>query len=231
MIDWSKRKTAAQLAEEAAQRAAEQQAQQQRQQLNDGYEGAKLAPALKVLAEKLLTADIVNETLPENEAQAVAVLFPPWEGSGVTYALGKVVRYNDHLYEVMQAHTSQADWAPDAAPTLFRRRYEPTGGIPVWQPWDGHNASLYQVGQEVEHNGSYWKSTTPNNHWEPGVFGWQQTGEVPEPTVPDWQPWTSGLNEDLYQIGDEVMHNGQHWRATLGDNHWEPGVAGWELVE
>lgn len=48
--------------------------------------------------------------------------------------------------------------------------------------------------------------------------------------IPDWEPWTSGLNEDLYQVGDEVMHNGQHWRATVGNNHWEPGVYGWELV-
>ena len=25
-------------------------------------------------------------------------------------------------------------------------------------------------------------------------------------------------------------HNGQRWIATVGNNHWEPGVYGWEPV-
>jgi len=151
---------------------AEAQSAQAKKKANEEYEPAKLAPALKVLAEKLLAADIANETLPESDAQAVTLLFPKWESNGVAYAAGRVLQYNGHLYEVMQAHTSQADWAPDVATTLFRRRYEPTGGTPAWVPWDGHNASLYQVGAEVMHNGTHWVSNTPDNHWEPGVFGW-----------------------------------------------------------
>jgi hypothetical protein len=43
---------------------------------------------------------------------------------------------------------------------------------PAWKPWDGHNSSLYQVGDCVTHNGQEWVATTGNNHWEPGVFGW-----------------------------------------------------------
>jgi len=43
---------------------------------------------------------------------------------------------------------------------------------PAWKPWDGNNANLYQVGAKVSHNGKRWVSNTPNNHWEPGVFGW-----------------------------------------------------------
>lgn len=149
------------------------EAQAEKQQLNEEFEPAKLAPALKVLTEKLLTADIAAETLSETDAQAVTILFPKWE-AGVAYPLGRVMQYNSHLYEVMQAHTSQADWAPDVAVGLFRRRYAPAGGIADWVEWDGHNASLYQVGSEVMHKGSHWVSNTPDNHWEPGVFGWDE---------------------------------------------------------
>lgn len=52
------------------------------------------------------------------------------------------------------------------------------------------------------------------------------TDDSPQP----WQPWTSGLNADLYQLGDEVTHNGQTWVAVVGNNHWEPGAFGWEVV-
>lgn len=149
------------------------EAQAEKQQLNEEFEPAKLAPALKVLTEKLLSADIAAETLSETDAQAVTLLFPKWE-VGVAYPLGRVMQYNSHLYEVMQAHTSQADWAPDVATTLFRRRYAPASGIADWVEWDGHNDSLHQVGSEVMHKGSHWVSNTPDNHWEPSVFGWDE---------------------------------------------------------
>ena len=45
---------------------------------------------------------------------------------------------------------------------------------PAWHVWDGNNASLYQVGAKVTHAGKRWIGNTPNNHWEPGVYGWTQ---------------------------------------------------------
>lgn len=159
--------------EVAAKQAAEQEAQQEKAQANEEFEPARLAPALKVLTEKLLLAEIAAETLPERDAQAVALLVTKWEGNGVAYATGRVLERNGNLYEVMQPHTSQADWAPEVANTLFRRLYAPTGGIPLWQVWDGHNDSLHQVGSEVMHYDLHWISTVPNNHWEPGTYGWE----------------------------------------------------------
>lgn len=47
----------------------------------------------------------------------------------------------------------------------------PDPGYPAWAPWPGHGP-LYQVGDRVTNVGKVWESTTPNNHWEPGVFGW-----------------------------------------------------------
>lgn len=43
--------------------------------------------------------------------------------------------------------------------------------------------------------------------------------------VKPWEPWTSGLNEDLYQSGNKVSHNGKIWEAVAGNNHWEPSDA------
>jgi hypothetical protein len=43
---------------------------------------------------------------------------------------------------------------------------------PAWKAWDGHNSSLYQVGDCVTYNGQEWISTTPNNHWRPDEYGW-----------------------------------------------------------
>lgn len=45
---------------------------------------------------------------------------------------------------------------------------------PAWKPWTGINADLYQVGAKVTYAGKRWIGNTPNNHWEPGVYGWTQ---------------------------------------------------------
>ena len=35
--------------------------------------------------------------------------------------------------------------------------------------------TYYQEGELVFHNGRIWRSTTPNNVWEPGVSGWHDS--------------------------------------------------------
>jgi hypothetical protein len=55
-------------------------------------------------------------------------------------------------------------------------------------------------------------------------------GEPDVDEFPAWRPWTSGINSDLYQIGARVSHNGRNWVATIGNNHWEPGVVGWREI-
>jgi hypothetical protein len=37
-----------------------------------------------------------------------------------------------------------------------------------------HAEDSYEEGAMVFHNGRIWKSTTPANVWEPGVFGWTE---------------------------------------------------------
>ena len=47
-----------------------------------------------------------------------ADLFAEW-AYPIAYTVGQIRRYNGTLYKCVQAHTSQADWAPPAAPSLW----------------------------------------------------------------------------------------------------------------
>lgn len=59
------------------------------------------------------------EELSNSEALAVSSLFDEFT-AGVSYLLGDRVLYKDILYEVIQEHTSQANWTPDVTPSLFK---------------------------------------------------------------------------------------------------------------
>ena len=64
--------------------------------------------------------------LPDEEALEAPALYDKWE-VGVEYKVeeenGVLIKprvlYNDVLYRVEQTHTSQADWTPDIAVSLF----------------------------------------------------------------------------------------------------------------
>ena len=100
-------------------------------------------------------------------------LFPAW-AVGKAYAIDDRVQYNGALYKCVQAHTSQADWMPPAAPSLFAEVLPGQGGTAIgeWQQPDSTNP--YQKGDKVTHNGKTWESTADNNVWEPGVYGWTE---------------------------------------------------------
>lgn len=56
--------------------------------------------------------------IPEQTALEHKELFDVWTYP-VSYAVGKMLQYNDALYKVIQAHTSQSDWTPDIVPSLY----------------------------------------------------------------------------------------------------------------
>lgn len=58
------------------------------------------------------------ESLSDNDAVKAAKLFPAW-AEDVNYEVGKRVQYGEKLYKCAQAHTSQADWTPDATPAMW----------------------------------------------------------------------------------------------------------------
>ena len=99
-------------------------------------------------------------------------LYPAWR-EGVPYEQGVRVRYDGVLYTVLQAHTSQPQWTPQDAPSLFARVLIPDPEvIPEWVQPDSTNP--YMTGDRVTHNGKTWESQIDNNVWEPGVYGWAE---------------------------------------------------------
>ena len=111
-------------------------------------------------------------SLGDQEALEVPRLFPVWK-DGVAYTAGERVVHKGVLYKVLTAHTSQADWTPDAAPSLFAKVLIPdVNVIPAWEQPDSTNP--YMAGDKVTHNGKTWISNVNNNVWEPGVYGWDE---------------------------------------------------------
>lgn len=113
-----------------------------------------------------LAANADDETIINNKAA-----FPYWNGDGVAYAVGDIVQYDDKVYKVLQAHTSQSTWTPTDAVSLFAE-YRISGTIEEWVQPDSTNP--YMTGDKVTHNGKTWESTIDNNVWEPGVYGWTE---------------------------------------------------------
>ena len=113
-------------------------------------------------------------SLPDEDALEAVELFPAWQ-TDTAYSLGIRVRYADKLYRCEQAHTSQADWTPDAAPALWTEVAKP-GEIPVWrQPTGAQDA--YMAGDKVwypERDTTVWESTMDYNVYQPGVYGWKE---------------------------------------------------------
>ena len=106
----------------------------------------------------------------DEEALDNIMAFPKWEADRV-YFLDERVRYKDVLYKVLQQHTSQSDWTPDVAVSLFVK--VSIEEYPQWvQPTGSHDA--YQKGDKVTHKEKHWVSDVDSNTWEPSVFGWSE---------------------------------------------------------
>ena len=113
-----------------------------------------------------------NGTIDEVTATEHLSAFAPWEPN-VNYVLGNLRTYEDKLYKCVQAHTSQNDWTPDVAVSLWVKAGDPTEEWPAWSQPIGA-ADAYMSGDKVSHNDKHWISNTDNNVWEPGIYGWDQ---------------------------------------------------------
>ena len=74
------------------------------------------ARELRKILEKAMTA---TQSLTDAEAITATCLHPKWNGDSVQYTAGQRVQDDGTLYTVLQDHTSQPDWKPAAAPSLF----------------------------------------------------------------------------------------------------------------
>ena len=99
-------------------------------------EGAEVpeVPALRVAARIAVTDRLKADALDQSTIEAVAAIYDPWE-PGLSVAVGDVLRWDGTLVEVLQAHTTQADWTPDVVPALFRVYRTDDGSGPIeWVP-------------------------------------------------------------------------------------------------
>ena len=80
------------------------------------------------------------QSLDANSALTVVSLHPAW-AAGVSYETELRLKYGGKLYEVVTAHTSQADWTPDITPSLYTEVNEVHAGTladPI--PYEGNMA-------------------------------------------------------------------------------------------
>ena len=147
----------------------------------------ELAPVEGTAQEAaLLLCRSIAAELPDEQAIAVVALYSEWI-AGAAYTAGERVRYRGTLYKVLQGHVSQADWTPDAAPSLFAKVLpgqegaEPETGYAEWVQPDSTNG--YSTGDKVVWNGHLWESIVDDNVDEPGTdngFRWKDLGEQAE---------------------------------------------------
>lgn len=117
--------------------------------------------------------EAIAALLPDESATKHTWIFPKWSGASVSYAVGDRVSYADLLYKCIITHTSQVDWTPDTAVSLWVRVDDPAIEFPDWrQPSGAHDA--YNTGDKVSHLNKHWISDIDANVYEPSVYGWTE---------------------------------------------------------
>lgn len=118
----------------------------------------KHRPLSAVEVQELLLRQQINTLAVDDQtAYRMREFYPEW-AAGQSYAVGYKLLYGGELYKVIQAHTSQADWTPDAVPALFTRIDEQHDGSrydPI--PYNG-NMELY-AGQYYSQSGVTYRCT------------------------------------------------------------------------
>ena len=132
-------------------------------------------------AEQMRKAlQILAATLDDGKAMTVATIYPAYN-AGEAYAVGDIVSYgvngvgDPQLYRVVQAHTSQADWTPNAAVSLYTPIGLTADGVVIWsQPTGAHDA--YAKGDVVSYDGVLYESLIDGNVYSPVSYpaGWQR---------------------------------------------------------
>lgn len=90
------------------------------------------------------------------------------------FSYGKNAVGDPQLYQVLQDHSSAAEWTPDAATSLYKAIGITADGYPEWvQPLGATDA--YKKGDIVSYNGKLYRSTIDGNVWAPDAYpvGWE----------------------------------------------------------
>lgn len=155
----------------------------------------QLAAEVEGMAPTAAAASIVFVALAEagqidtTTAAEHAAQFGEW-AYPVAYKVGAIRLYEGRLYQCVQAHTSQEDWTPPAAASLWAEIADPAEEWPKWaQPIGAHDA--YNAGDKVSHSDKKWTSDLDGNVWEPGVYGWTEVKALDDMTVAELKEYAS----------------------------------------
>lgn len=163
--------------------------EEEKQDLQYQQEAEQAAASIKSMESRmmktLLTGGDIAEvqsayqislmSLSDGAAIKIADYFPDWSGEGHQYSVGDRVEYDGELYKVIQAHTSQADWDPKSAPSLFAKVLTSQTGEPL--PWvQPDSTNPYMRGDQVTWKGKVYESMIDNNVWSPTDYpdGWKE---------------------------------------------------------
>lgn len=119
---------------------------------------------------------MIAQGLSDRQANYLPGMYPEWNPNSVPYGNAEkgetvIVQFEGGLYRCISPHTSQADWDPKKAVSLWTGCADPAEEWPEWkQPAGTHDA--YSKGAKVSYNGKHWISNAENNVWKPGEYGW-----------------------------------------------------------
>ena len=136
-------------------------------------ENARDSMHLRGTALPVIEKQIVADALAADDLAAILPMWPQWE-PGLSATVGRVFAWQGALYETVQAHTTQADWEPQAVPALFKL-HAPAGFMLPWvQPTGSHDSP--NLNDERTHNGKCWRSLMHGNTTEPSDTAqwWQE---------------------------------------------------------
>lgn len=144
--------------------------------LKQEQEAAAIAAAETKLAEvsrEALLADVDDEV-----ALSMVCLYPVWQ-TGQTYKAGQRLRFGDGGFvKVLQDHTSQADWLPDATPSLYSVISDPAEEWPEFkQPTGAHD--VYMAGDKTTYKGEHYTCKADNTAHSPEEYpeAWEKAAE------------------------------------------------------
>jgi len=169
-------------------------------------------------------SQLVRENvLTDSEIGAVVSIYDAW-ATGTGYAVGDIVAYNDRAYSCRQAHTSQSDWSPVDAFTLWvvHRANEPE------LPWVA--CEPVEIGWTRTYDGTVYEciqAHVTQSDWTPDAVPalWQSQ-------APPTGEWAVGV---AYTIGDLVTYDGDTYECRQSHTSqagWTPPAvpALWLLV-
>lgn len=114
----------------------------------------------------------------DEEAYTMRYIYPEWDSESHEYEAGDRFIFDDKFYKVLQAHTSQPDWLPTTAVSLYVEIADPANAYPEFvQPTGAHDA--YSKDDKVKFEGEKYISLIDNNVYSPTAYpaGWKQVTE------------------------------------------------------